>query len=116
MASTTVSTSDICRFRGDDYSFTITIKDSAGDAVDITGFSFLLTIDPSSAPTSDTNNLDQLTGTITDATGGQVRFDPTATSVGTVGNYFYDVQQTDAGGKVRTILTGKWDVEQDVTK
>lgn len=113
----TVSQLNFTRKRGDTYSFVLSLKDSAGAAIDITGSTFLLTIDPSPDPADASANIAQLTGTIVGAgTAGQVRFDPSAPSVATVGGFYFDVQQTDAGSKVRTILTGQWTVEQDVTK
>lgn len=112
-----VSAINFVRKRGDTYSFTLSLKDSAGAAIDITGSTFLLTIDPSPTPEDATNNVAQLTGVIVaPATNGQIRFDPDAASVGTVGVFFYDVEQTDSGGRIRTVLAGQWTVEQDVTK
>lgn len=118
MAETTnqITERDFCRKRGDDYTFIITVQDSAGAAIDITGASFLLTIDPQKNPPTAANNVAQLTGIIVTAAAGTVRFEPSAASVATVGNYHYDVQMTDAAGKVRTILVGQWIIEQDVTK
>lgn len=108
---------DICISRGDTVPWTFTIKDSAGTAVDITGFSFLLTVDPSSEPANDTNNLFQLTGTITNAAGGVVQFMMSAVQADqTPGEYFYDLQQTDGGGAIRTLAKGTFEFKQDVTK
>lgn len=113
----TVPQLNFTRKRGDTYSFVLSLKDAAGAALDITGASFLLTIDPSPSPESAVANIAQLTGSIVGAaTLGQVRFDPTAPSVATVGVFFYDVQMTDSGSRVRTILVGQWTVEQDITK
>ncbi len=111
-----ITTKDFCRKRGDDYTFILTIKDSAGVVIDITGFSFLLTIDPAQFPTGNSNNIAQLTGIIVSGSAGTVRFEPTSASVVSLGNFYYDVQQTDGAGKVRTILIGRWDIEQDITK
>lgn len=113
----TVPQLNFVRKRGDTYSFTVSLRDAAGAALDITGASFLLTIDPSPTPENAAANVAQLAGTIVGApTLGQVRFDPTAPSVATPGVYFFDVQMTDAGARVRTILAGQWTVEQDITK
>jgi hypothetical protein len=93
------------------------IKDSAGAAVNISGFSFLLTVDPDANPTTDTNNLFELTGTIDDAPNGLVSFAPSAVEADqTPETYFYDIQMTDAGSAIRTIAKGKYVVTQDITK
>lgn len=105
------------RRRGDTYPFVLQLRDAAGAALDITGCTFLLTIDPSPTPADASANVAQLTGSIVGAaTNGQVQFAPTTDAVGTVGVLFYDVQMTTSGGAVRTVLAGQWTVSQDVTK
>ena len=107
---------DIERKRGDTYPVELTVTDSAGTAIDITSYTFLLTVDPEKAPTADTNNLFQLTGVITDATGGVVTFTPTASNTDAVGTYYYDIQMTDSGGLISTLDSGKFKLVQDITK
>lgn len=109
---------DLCFQRGDTEPWTFTIKDKTTDtAIDITGFSFLLTVDPSDEPTDAVNNLFQLTGTITDGPGGIVQFVMSATNADqTPAEYFFDLQQTDAGAAIRTIAKGVYEFKQDITK
>jgi hypothetical protein len=107
---------DFSRKRGDTFSLSFTVQDSSGTAIDITGASFKLTINQDAQPEDTTNQLAQLIGVIVDAANGIVRFDPDATSVGTVGVFFYDVEMTDSGGKVRTLTDGTWTIVQDITK
>lgn len=108
---------DLCRRRGDSFADQFTLKDASGTAINITGFSFTLTVDPSSEPSDALNNLFALTGTITDAPGGVVEFAPTPVqSDVTPQTYFYDIQQTDGGGAIRTIVTGQYVITQDITK
>lgn len=115
MAQVTVQ--DVYRTRGDTYSLTITLKDSDGDPIDITGGSFTLTVDTLENP-EDATTLDfSSSGTITNAAGGEVRFDFTAGNADqTPGVYYYDIQYVDAAAAVRTVLKGKWFVSQDITK
>lgn len=108
---------DLCRARGDSFADEFIIKDKNRVVIPITGFSFLLTVDPSPTPTGSGNNVFQLTGVITDGPNGVVEFSPTTTeSDVTPQTYFYDIQQTDGGGKVRTIAKGPYDITQDITK
>ena len=108
---------DICVTRGDTVAWTFAVKDSAGVAVDITGSSFLLTVDPSDEPANSDNNLFQLTGTITDAPNGIVQFEMTTGQADQTPNvYFFDLQQTDASSRIRTIARGKFEFVQDLTK
>lgn len=109
---------NICISRGDTTPWTFTIKTgSPAAAINITGFSFLLTVDPSDEPSGSGNNLFQLLGTITDAPNGVVEFEMSAVQADQTPNtYFHDLQETDAAGKLRTIAKGKFIFEQDITK
>lgn len=106
---------DITRKRGDTYADVINIT-SGGAPLDVTGYTFLLTVDPEKAPVDNTNNVYQLTGTILDAANGKVEFAPDATQANQLGSFFYDVQMTDGAGRKRTILAGKYKYVQDITK
>lgn len=109
---------DIKRKRGDTYADEFTVKSATtGLPVDITGYSFLLTVDPSPDPIDDTTKIYQLTGTIlSPPTAGRVEFAPNATQANQVGNFFYDVQMFDGAGRKRTIDGGQYIYTQDITK
>lgn len=108
---------NICRIRGDTNSILVNLTTDGTTPIDITGDTFLLTIDPSPAPANDTLNVLELTGVIVGApANGNVAFTPTALEADIApGIYFYDVQWT-AGTTVRTILRGQFEVQQDITK
>ena len=109
----------LCRRRGDSFAdeFVLFTDAAKTTPLDITGFSFLLTVDPEESPSDATNNLFTVTGTITDAVNGKVEFAPTAVQTDvTPQTYFYDIQMTDGGGKIRTIVVGDYDITQDITK
>lgn len=108
---------NLCISRGDTAPWTFTIQDSAGAAIDITGNSYLLTVDPSDEPVDNTNNLFALTGTLTDPTNGVVQFEMSAVQADqTPQEYFFDLQQTDTAAKIRTIAKGVFEFKQDITK
>lgn len=112
-----VSVLDICRVRGDTGPFQFVVKDSSGTPIDITGFSFLLTVDPNDIPIDASGNLFDLTGTIIDGPNGVFQFTLDATDADqTPAIYFYDVQMTDLASNKRTIIRGQWEVTQDITK
>ena len=96
---------DISRVRGDTYPFVFTVQDSDGSPIDITGFSFTLTVDPEESPVDASNNLFALTGSLTALQADQ---DPAG--------YYYDLQMTDLSSDIRTIAKGAWNVVQDITK
>lgn len=107
---------DITRRRGDTkaivFRFTV-----SGVAMNLAGCSFLMTIDPEKAPLDDTANILQMTGSALDD--GRVAFEMTEGEANIVpGTYFYDVQITDADGKISTPedSCGKFRIIQDITK
>jgi hypothetical protein len=106
---------EITRKRGDTYPIDIAVTRD-GVALDITGCTFVLTVDPSKAPLDDTANLFQLAGVIVNGSAGTVSFTPTAGDTDHVGKFFYDVQMTDTSGAIRTIAADKFTLVQDITK
>ena len=110
-------TTEITRYRGDTVADEFTVKTSAGVAVDITGASFIMTIDTLRAPPDNTTKVATLTGVITGASSGQVQFPFTAPDADqTPGKYYFDIQMTDAGGKIQTLDVGTYLFKQDITK
>lgn len=108
---------DITRKRGDTYADEFIIKSKTTKLPsNITGYVFLLTVDPSKTPVDATNNVYQIVGTILDAAAGRVEFAPSALQADQVGAFFYDVQMVDGAGRKRTIEGGKYKYEQDITK
>jgi hypothetical protein len=92
------------------------LKKFAGDAVIATPRDSLLRI--ALEPPSISRAIPfSLTGTITDAPNGKVTFAPTTvdTDIDAV-KYFYDIEMTDGGGAVSTIIKGVARIIQDITK
>ena len=105
------------RKRGDTYADEFTVKSKAtGLPINITGYTFLMTLDSEKNPSSNTNNLYQLVGTILDAPGGRVEFAPSALQADHLGAYYYDVQMIDGAGRKRTIESDTYIYKQDITK
>lgn len=108
---------DLTRKRGDTYADEIVLQSrSTGAAINITGCSFVLTVDPHQYPTDAAANLFALDGTILDAAAGRVEFAPSSGQANQVGSYWYDIQMTDAVGRKRTILSGRYTFVQDIGK
>ncbi len=109
---------DITRRRGDTYADEYTLKSKGtGLPINITGYAFTLTVDPSAAPADASNNLFSLAGTIVDAAAGRVEFAPSALQADQApGTYYFDVQMVDGAGRVRTVDAGKYKFVQDITK
>lgn len=113
-----MTTINVTRKRGDTRRMIYTIYDQDENVLDITtGYSFLLTADPSKTPTDATNNIFQLTGSILDGPNGRVMFPITAEQADqTPAVYYYDVQMTDPNGELFTVIDGRFKIVQDITK
>lgn len=108
------------RKRGDTAPDVLLVTDSenGGAALDITGYQYTLTVNTVKDPQVGLGSeLVQVVGSITDAAGGRVEFpwlpgdadqDP--------GTYWYDVEQVDAGGRVKTIAKNQYVIWQDISK
>lgn len=102
------------RFRGDTYPIRVRLSKNRA-ALDVTGYQFALTLHTNPAPAADDPAV-QKTGAIEDAPAGLVRFDFDAADVDRVGLYYYDMQLTDAAGKMLTFKAGSITFVQDLTK
>jgi hypothetical protein len=108
---------EICWGRGDSDAKGFVIQDSNGVAVDITGFSFKMTVNSERDPTDQVNEQFTIVGVIGVATDGTVSFAPTTTDTNiTPGIYFYDIEQTDVSSRIKTIIKGRVKIIQDITK
>jgi len=107
--ATTYNTTAI---RGDTKTFTINVPD-----IDITGYTFRLTV----------KNIDDVAGDDTSAllavnwdthiNNFETAITLTATQTAfATGTYKYDIQMSNAGGTVYTLIIGEWDHINDVTK
>lgn len=118
MASFCPTVEDLCVVRGDSPVIPVVVSDENGDTVDITGYTFVMTVDPSPTPDSSANNNFSLTvGPVADGTDGTVFFQPSTGQMDLVPSvYFYDIQMTTTLPSVRTLMKGKFTVQQDVSK
>lgn len=109
---------DLTYKRGD--SFPSLFQIVAADGVtplDITGWSFTLTVDTQRNPPDASTNLFSVVGNITDAVNGRVQFAPSTTNTDQPpAKYWYDIQQIDGAGRRRTIVKARFIIEQDITK
>jgi hypothetical protein len=106
----------ITRYRGDTdpISGVVSLNDLP---LNVTGCSFVLTVDPSKTPADATNNLFALTGTLVTPLTGEITFPITAEQADqTPATYYFDIQLVDALGYKRTIALDKFVFKQDITK
>jgi Rieske Fe-S protein len=105
------------RTRGDTIPdvFTVTTV-GTGEATNLTGCTFVLTLNTLKNPVDTTTQLYQLAGTWDNPSSGKVSFTPTLAQVDRVGMFYYDVQMTDSFGQVVTLVKGVYSFSQDITK
>jgi uncharacterized protein YbjT (DUF2867 family) len=114
--------SDLTMIRGDSKTFAVSLRDVAGDAIDLTGASVTMTakeaytdLDASATFQKTISDgitvLDEDTGVI------QVELEPADTTSldGKKTRLYYDIQVEGSDGKVTTAVRGKLIVHPDVT-
>lgn len=107
----------ITRYRGDTYADEFEIKNKiTGLPLNITGYTFLLTVNTARDPTNTTTQQYQIVGVIVSAVEGRVEFTPTTLQADRLGFYYYDVQMVDGAGRKRTVVLDEYDYVQDITK
>ncbi len=108
---------EICWGRGDSDAKGFIVQDELGVAVDISGFSFKLTVNSKKDPTDQVDEQFTITGVIGVAADGEVSFAPLITDTDiTPTTYFYDIEQTDGSGAIKTLIKSKAKIVQDITK
>lgn len=103
--------------RGDSFATQFQVVDDDDQPVDITGHTFVMTVDPEPNPPNATNNLFQLSGTIDVAASGLFSVAPSEANTNVALDvYYYDIEMTDPATTKRTIAKGKFTISGDITK
>ena len=111
------ATKTICWGRGDSDAKGFERQDSEGAVLDVTGFTFKMTVNSEKDPTDTSNQQFTIVGALVDALNGKISFAPTTTDTDIAPDtYFYDIEQTDAGGGIATLIVAKCLIVQDITK
>ena len=100
-------------YRGDRIDWPYTYK-VGGVATDITGYTFLFTVNSEKEPDDTSGQIFQSEATIIDAGTGALSL--LLTTEIDPGDYFYDIQVTKDNGNVKTLEKGSFKVLQDITK
>jgi len=106
----------ITRKRGDDYSIFLELTDGANLPISLTSTTATLSVNKKREPTTG-DYIFQTTGIIYgDDADGVYEFPFESTRADNVGKFYYDVELTDSGGKVRTVGDGVMIFKQDIGK
>lgn len=106
--------------RGDTDPIPFRLELENGTAINITGYTFRLSVDTVENPTDPNRptatQVFAVDAVIVDAPAGRFEFPITILeSNQTPGDYFYDVERFD-GSNIRTIVKGRFVIGQDITK
>ena len=106
------------RVRGDSKLLQVVLKDTAGVAIDVTGYTGTWTIDTLKDPPDANTNVVTISGIPTGTPiDGIIEFSPTAVEMDiTPQSYFYDIEITDAASKTNTVIKSKIKIIQDISK
>jgi len=104
-------------YRGDTRTITVTVKNSAGSLVNLTGYTMRMTV-KSDKTSADSAAIISKTATITDPTTGVGTFALTVTdTTQTAGIYYYDVQISNSTPSVYTVIAPTtFTIIEDCTK
>ena len=106
---------DITRKRGDTYPVKLVITEDGSPVGDITGYTGILSVTNTKEP-EDPDYVFQSIGEIADAANSKMWFPISIDDANHVGDFYYDIQITDASGYKHTVLEGKYKLKQDRTK
>lgn len=110
LADYTAAIYDVRMTQGDTFVEELLMEDGEGAAIDLTGYQFKSQIrrDPEDALTAEFSiTVDGSTVTRTLSS---------SVTAGLDGTYFHDFQWVDPQGRVRTLISGRFDIEPEVTR
>jgi len=109
-------TYDLTMLAGEDFSLSLQLKDGNGQNMDLTGYNYKAQFRQSAAPTGVIYA--NLSTVFTSYTGGRfnVKLSRAQTATNSNKSGIWDLQQTDSGGKVSYILSGKAIVKPTATR
>jgi hypothetical protein len=103
--------------QGDDKGFPLTFRNKAGILIDITGWTVWLTVKRNLKDSDSEALIQKKVINHYDPTNGRTiilidKFD----SKKPEGKYWYDIQIKNAAGRIKTILTGRFNIKYEVTQ
>ncbi len=110
LADYTAAVYDVRMTQGDSFIEELTMEDGEGDALDLTGYGFLSQI----RRTADNGLVAQFSISVNGSVVTRT-LSPGVTS-GLNGTYVHDFQWTDPQGNIRTLLSGNFEIEPEVTR
>jgi len=110
LADYTAAVYDVRMTQGDSFVEELLMEDGEGDALDLTGYTFRSQL----RRTADNGLVAEFAISVDGSTVTR-SLNPGVTA-GLDGTYVHDFQWTDPSGKIRTLLSGEFEVEAEVTR
>ena len=110
LADYTAAVYDVRMTQGDSFVEELLMEDGEGDAIDLTGYTFRSQL----RRTPDTSVVAEFV--ITTSGSAVTRTLNSTVTAALDGTYAHDFQWTDPQGRVRTLLSGQFEVEAEVTR
>ena len=108
-------TQNLSMDEGTDITWTVTITDSAGDPVNITGYSFLFTVKKCRNDSDDNAIIKKTFTTHSDPTNGVTEITLADTDTDNIhGVFLYDYRWTDTSNNIRAVFKGSLEIEQRI--
>lgn len=103
--------------QGDDETLAITRQDADGNAIDISGYTYWLTVKADINDSDADAEVQKQVTTHVDAANGRTDITLTASDTEPLaGNYHYDIQEKTNAGNINTLMHGTLTVREDVTE
>ena len=103
---------DIRMTQGDTFSESILMEDSDGDAIDLTGYTFRSQL----RRTADSTVVAEFSMSTNLSTSTVTRTLNSGVTASLEGTYVHDLQWTNPSGQVRTLFSGEFEIEPEVTR
>jgi len=103
---------DVRMTQGDTFSEQVLMEDSDGEAIDLTGYTFRSQL----RRTADDGIVAEFSMSTNLATSTVTRTLNAGVTQGLEGTYVHDLQWTNPSGQVRTLFSGEFEIEPEVTR
>lgn len=110
LADYTAAVYDVRMTQGDSFVEELLMEDGEGDVLDLAGYTFRSQL----RRTADNGLVAEFAISVADST--VTRSLSPAVTAGLSGTYVHDFQWTDPSGKIRTLLSGDFEIEDEVTR
>lgn len=109
--------SSIFFYRGDSYPIEVNLTNSNNKPLDVSGYTFTMTVNVKKNPLPGDTALFTVAGTVINASAGKIEFTPTSGNTDLApGEYWFDISMSQHPTYKRTIAKDIFQIAQDINK